>query len=92
MHRCADPGDLKTCEELIWKARNGNYSEAFKYEFEQFYVELKEFFNAVGLEKLLDMIKSGFSGDNKLSHKINLFLHEKHIGHFSNLSLITELR
>jgi phosphoglucan,water dikinase len=54
LHRSADPGDLKTCEELIHKMRNGQYSEAFKKEFEIFYEELKEFFNAVGLEKLLD--------------------------------------
>lgn len=66
LHRSADPGDLKTCEELLWKARNGNYSEGFKHEFEVFYLELKEFFNSVGLEQLLDLIKGGFQNDGEL--------------------------
>ncbi|TNV84808.1 hypothetical protein FGO68_gene14813 [Halteria grandinella] len=61
LHRSADPGDLKTCEELIGRVRNGGYSAAFASEFEIFYEELKEFFNATGLEKRLENIKSGVS-------------------------------
>jgi phosphoglucan,water dikinase len=53
LHRSADPGDLKTCEELINRVRSGNYSQAFRNEFEIFYEELKEFFNATGLDKRL---------------------------------------
>jgi hypothetical protein len=40
---------------LINKVRSvGSYSEAFRKEFEIFYEELKEFFNATGLEKRLE--------------------------------------
>lgn len=48
LHRCAEPSDLKTCEELINRVRNGGsqYNDNFKKEFEIFYEELKEFFNA----------------------------------------------
>jgi phosphoglucan, water dikinase len=59
LHRSADPGDLKTCEELINRVRNGSYSQAFRNEFEIFYEELKEFFNATGLEKRLQHIAQG---------------------------------
>ena len=58
LHRCCDPGDLKTCEELITRARQGSYSPAFVQEFEIFYEELKEFFNATGLEKRLESLGS----------------------------------
>ena len=59
LHRCAEPSDLKTCEELINRVRNGDYNQDFKKQFEIFYEELKEFFNALGLDKLLDGIKKG---------------------------------
>jgi len=58
LHRSADPGDLKTCEELINRTRQWHgLSDGFRHEFETFYVELKEFFNAMGLDKLLEMVK-----------------------------------
>ena len=57
LHRCAEPSDLKTCEELIERVRKGNYSREFCAQFEIFYEELKDFFNASGLDKLLDQIK-----------------------------------
>lgn len=46
LHRCAEPSDMKTCEELIARVRSGNYNSDFKHQFELFYEELKEFFNA----------------------------------------------
>ena len=46
LHRCAEPSDLKTCEELINRVRHGDYNGDFKQQFEIFYTELKEFFNA----------------------------------------------
>ena len=46
LHRGAEPSDLKTCEELINRVRGGDYNQDFKREFEIFYEELKEFFNA----------------------------------------------
>jgi phosphoglucan,water dikinase len=30
LHRCAEPSDLKTCEELINRVRNGDYNGDFK--------------------------------------------------------------
>ena len=57
LHRCAEPSDLKTCEELINQVRNGNYNQDFRNQFDIFYEELKEFFNAQGLDKILDSIK-----------------------------------
>ena len=46
LHRCAEPSDLKTCENLIERVRAGDYNQDFKEQFEIFYKELKEFFNA----------------------------------------------
>ena len=49
---------MKTCEE-IWFNRNRlnpEISSAFKHEFEIFYQELKEFFNALGLNSILEKI------------------------------------
>ena len=46
LHRCAEPNDLKTCENLIERVRAGDYNQDFKEQFEIFYKELKEFFNA----------------------------------------------
>eukprot|EP00419_Tripos_fusus_P077516 CAMPEP_0172902376 /NCGR_PEP_ID=MMETSP1075-20121228/168270_1 /TAXON_ID=2916 /ORGANISM="Ceratium fusus, Strain PA161109" /LENGTH=71 /DNA_ID=CAMNT_0013758953 /DNA_START=55 /DNA_END=266 /DNA_ORIENTATION=+ len=43
---------METCHKLIERCRRENcYSAGFMNEFEIFYVELKEFFNAGGLEE-----------------------------------------
>jgi hypothetical protein len=47
---------LKTCEDIIRRVRTGGYSQGFKEQLEIFYEELKEFFNATGLEKRLQTI------------------------------------
>lgn len=44
---CAEPSDLKTCERILYRIRNDNgLNQGFKNEFEIFYQELLEFFNA----------------------------------------------
>lgn len=93
LHRCAEPSDLKTCEELIQRVRNGDYNHDFKQQFEIFYEELKEFFNAQGLDKLLDSIKKN-ANDGNLSSSIDTFWHNKHTqkGTSFDLSCITTLR
>eukprot|EP00347_Sterkiella_histriomuscorum_P002420 403368223 len=91
LHRCADPGDLKTCEELIQRVRNGNYSGDFKNQFEIFYEELKEFFNAMGLDKLLSQVKNLSNQD---SQAIEDFIGKKNSGQINegNLQILTSLR
>ncbi len=58
LHRCAEPSDLKTCEEILFNRihPNSDLSSDFKREFEIFYEELKEFFNALGLNSILEKI------------------------------------
>ena len=83
---------MKTCEELINRVRGGDYNQDFKREFEIFYEELKEFFNAQGLDKLLDGIKKSVSAD--IGNLISAFWQEKHNnrGTSFNLSCISQLR
>lgn len=92
LHRCAEPSDLKTCEELINRVRHGDYNSNFKEQFEIFYEELKEFFNAQGLDKLLDGIKKAAGG--AISSQIDAFWHHKHTqkGTAFDLGCISALR
>jgi len=73
--------------------RNGDYNQDFKNQFEIFYEELKEFFNAQGLDKLLDSIKKS-ANDSGLSQQIDNFWHYKHTqkGASFDLGCITGLR
>eukprot|EP00929_Paragymnodinium_shiwhaense_P012461 TRINITY_DN11967_c0_g1_i1.p1 TRINITY_DN11967_c0_g1~~TRINITY_DN11967_c0_g1_i1.p1 ORF type:complete len:1741 (-),score=483.75 TRINITY_DN11967_c0_g1_i1:336-5558(-) len=92
LHRCADPGDLKTLEELVQRVhREGHYSPAFVRELDIFYVELKEFFNAAGLDELARQV-----GESAPSFKgeIDMFLHLKGSGADprGQLSALTALR
>lgn len=59
LHRSASPDDLKTAENILSKItqQGANYSQDFVKEFKIFYDELKEFFNAMGLEKTLQRLK-----------------------------------
>jgi len=76
LHRCADPGDLVTCERLIQKCRNANcYSEHFMREFEIFYKELKEFFNAGGLDEQANQMANS---DGSLRPAVDKLMHLKH--------------
>lgn len=76
LHRSASPDDLKTCEYLIDKITKGNYSQDFKKEFFIFYDELKEFFNALGVEKSLNRLKETYKS-NEMIQKINDFINQK---------------
>eukprot|EP00429_Kryptoperidinium_foliaceum_P066032 CAMPEP_0176058618 /NCGR_PEP_ID=MMETSP0120_2-20121206/29207_1 /TAXON_ID=160619 /ORGANISM="Kryptoperidinium foliaceum, Strain CCMP 1326" /LENGTH=1037 /DNA_ID=CAMNT_0017392147 /DNA_START=62 /DNA_END=3175 /DNA_ORIENTATION=+ len=78
LHRCADPGDMVTCHNLIEKCRRENrYSGAFMHEFETFYKELKEFFNAGGLDEKCHSIAGG---DASLKGAADHFMGLKHGG------------
>jgi phosphoglucan, water dikinase len=90
LHRCADPGDLKTCQELIQKTRaDQSLSHEFKREFERFYIELQEFFNVQGVEKLLEKAVNDESVNREL---VQRFLTEKHRGSDEVLNQATALR
>lgn len=88
LHRSADPGDLRTCEELIGRVRAGQYSEGFRSEFEIFYEELKEFFNATGLDKRLQQVASQLG---TLREDIQGFLGKKSRGE-AGVAEVTTLR
>lgn len=67
LHRSADPSDLVTCESLLRRIRpDQSLSADFKREFEIFYAELKEFFNATGLDHLLEKIAGDSTVDREL--------------------------
>lgn len=49
---------MKTCQRIVDAVNSrGDCNDNFKKEMNIFYNELKEFFNAEGLDKLLDKIK-----------------------------------
>ena len=79
LHRSAGPEDLITAQRIlgIITADGGNYSGDFVNEFKIFYEELKEFFNAIGLEKRLVAIKNDFCD---LAVCIDNFLNIKNSG------------
>jgi len=79
LHRCADPGDLKTLENMMNnKIRPDNsLSGDFKHQMEIFYDELKEFFNAVNLDKLLETAIWGKNGNDIDKDLLNRFLELK---------------
>ena len=58
-----------------------------------FYEELKEFFNAVGVEKLLEQVRKGQT-EGKLREKIDKFLEKKAKNQIdgTNIEVVTELR
>jgi phosphoglucan,water dikinase len=97
LHRSASPDDLKTCEYFIEKINNGHYSTEFVKEFYIFYDELKEFFNALGLEKNLVKLKDVLSKSQKhvgnIKANIDKFLDAKRNNNLLyKLEAISELR
>lgn len=76
LHRSAGPEDLKTAERIlkVITAENTDYSSSFVAEFKLFYDELKEFFNAISLEKRLLKIKEVFV---ELSGAVDSFIRAK---------------
>mmetsp|Transcript_20267 Transcript_20267/g.37845 ORF Transcript_20267/g.37845 Transcript_20267/m.37845 type:complete len:943 (-) Transcript_20267:6736-9564(-) len=95
LHRSAGPEDLVTCERILRKVLGGSYSQAFVNELKTFYGELKEFFNAQGLDDRLkevaeikgsplkhivtDFLAAKFSDD--LTHQRQLLLQIRDILH-----------
>jgi hypothetical protein len=63
--------------EVLEKVRKGDYPAKFKEGMEIFNVELHEYFNAQGLDKMLDSIKKN-AGNNQISSLIDQFWHNKH--------------
>ncbi len=59
LHRSAGPEDLKTAERILGviTVAGADYSPDFVREFKVFYEELKEFFNAEGLQRRLLKLK-----------------------------------
>lgn len=101
LHRCAGPEDLVTAERLLEEIEHapaGRYCSGFVSEYRLFCEELREFFNARGLDDLLATI-SGHVDESteRLAHE---FLKVKHAAHDSNdsttvreaLHLATRLR
>ena len=77
LHRCAEPSDMKTCERIVHAVNTrGDCNDNFRHEMNIFYAELKEFFNAEGLDKVLDKIK-GKANNGTLSGQIDKFWHNK---------------
>jgi hypothetical protein len=58
---------MKTCERIVHAVNSrGDCNQDFKNQINIFYGELKEFFNAEGLDKVLDKIK-GSAGNQTIS-------------------------
>ncbi|GJQ59157.1 MAG: hypothetical protein D8M57_07060 [Candidatus Scalindua sp. AMX11] len=98
LHRCAGPEDLTTSTALLERitAEDTDYTPSFVKEFKIFHRELKEFFNASGLEGILEsLIKKE---DTKTRLLIQEFLKVKRITeetpqhYLTLLTLLTELR
>jgi phosphoglucan,water dikinase len=55
LHRCAGPEDLQTAAEILNRitAIDADFSEGFVHEFQIFYAELQDFFNAKSLQARL---------------------------------------
>jgi len=77
LHRCAGPEDLVTAERIWNKAEHGDYSGAFKEQMRIFMVELKEFFNAAGLEDRLHELKGRSLPSAGSASLIDAFLEKK---------------
>ena len=76
LHRCAGPEDLIATERMLERLTHGDFPEAFVHEFRVFYRELKEFFNATGLEDRLGGLQHTLGGD--APDAIGAFLGAKH--------------
>lgn len=96
LHRCAGPEDLTVASDLLARitAPGAGYSPGFVTEFERFYAELQEFFNARSLEDQLTAIDERRSGDGTLIHEfLQAKKRAKTIGQQSAvLDLLTQLR
>eukprot|EP00281_Chroomonas_sp_CCMP1168_P018805 CAMPEP_0206228300 /NCGR_PEP_ID=MMETSP0047_2-20121206/9098_1 /ASSEMBLY_ACC=CAM_ASM_000192 /TAXON_ID=195065 /ORGANISM="Chroomonas mesostigmatica_cf, Strain CCMP1168" /LENGTH=1066 /DNA_ID=CAMNT_0053651539 /DNA_START=96 /DNA_END=3292 /DNA_ORIENTATION=+ len=80
LHRCAGPEDLVTAQRIWSKVEHGDYNSDFKHQMWIFMGELKEFFNAGGLDEKLQDLKTKNEPDAGAQALIDKFLHEKHNG------------
>jgi len=92
LHRCAGPEDLVASEKMLQKltAPGTDYPKAFVNEFEIFYRELKEFFNASGVAERLEKLASQ-DGGSASANAANDFLRAKSNADDSDASLKTLL-
>ena len=88
LHRCAGPEDLVASEKMLQKltAPGTDYPKAFVDEFEIFYRELKEFFNASGVAERLEKLANQ-DGGSKSADAANAFLRAKANADDQNASL-----
>eukprot|EP01022_Parablepharisma_sp_SALTPOND_P033156 TRINITY_DN88238_c4_g1_i1.p1 TRINITY_DN88238_c4_g1~~TRINITY_DN88238_c4_g1_i1.p1 ORF type:complete len:557 (+),score=64.29 TRINITY_DN88238_c4_g1_i1:1909-3579(+) len=107
LHRNAGPEDLVTAQNILSKvkayvvvfnlhARAGTYPSEFVAEFEKFMDELKEFFNAMELDKLLIALTSsledvGHAHATGIKDMVGKFLQSKEKAHHSPLNCIKDL-
>jgi phosphoglucan,water dikinase len=91
LHRCAGPEDLRTSEEILCRitAPGAGFAPAFVQEFQTFHEELREFFNAMTLEKRLRAI--GLAIDPATREVVNAFLALKGTASHSSDQLLTLL-
>ena len=92
LHRCAGPEDLVASEKMLQKltAPGTDYPKAFVDEFEIFYKELKEFFNASGVAERLEKLANQ-DGGSESANAANAFLRAKANADDQNASLKTLL-
>ena len=93
LHRCAGPEDLVTAERIWAQVQHGDYSHGFKEALGIFMVELREFFNAAGLEDRLSELRGRGELDGPAVAAIDRFLDAKR-GHdtFSKLDALVAMR
>eukprot|EP00928_Gymnodinium_smaydae_P050054 TRINITY_DN3366_c0_g6_i1.p1 TRINITY_DN3366_c0_g6~~TRINITY_DN3366_c0_g6_i1.p1 ORF type:complete len:1786 (+),score=300.32 TRINITY_DN3366_c0_g6_i1:41-5359(+) len=92
LHRCADPGDLVKLDKLIERIdREGGYSESFVKEMKIFQIELRDFFNAAGLD---DSARQIAAEDASVREPVDRLLGAKHnhADPFDQLNALTNLR
>lgn len=92
LHRCADPGDLIKLDQLVERIdREGGYSQAFVRELKLFQVELRDFFNATGLD---DTARQIAAQDASIKGAVDMLLHLKNSAAdpFGQMTALTDLR
>lgn len=90
LHRCAGPEDLVTCANLLERVSHGGYSDAFVHELRRFHEELKQFFNAEGLDDRLRHL-SGFDDCSRGAARLLRVKHQNAKPR-EQLAAVTELR
>jgi phosphoglucan,water dikinase len=94
LHRSAGPEDLRTSAEILARvtAPGAGYSPAFVAEFRTFHGELREFFNATGLDDRLNALIKSEDAAFTSAVRDFLALKAKNAPADRQLSLLTDLR